>query len=647
MTKETAMKTTAAIIGVIVLLIAGWTQREYIGSELGLTPFGSDAAIEIDTSRIVTRRVWAGPGVDLTGSASPDGAFLSFVDWTTGDLAIRDLAIGESRHLTDKGSWSESEQLALYSVVSRDGQHVAYTWLNEDLGLEIRVIPIEGVEEQVVVKASHEWLQPYDWSPDSRHLLIRVVDTTGVNRLGLVPVGGGAFRSLATLRDGRSPLRATFSPDGRFVVFDDHADGDPPQLDVYVVPVEGGRRRALVEHPANDLVFGWSPDGSSILFASNRTGTLAAWLIPTKDGRTAGNPVLVKSDLWRANGMGFARDGAFFYGIEVGSGDVYVAGVDVASGRVLTPPTAASQRFLGSNSTPEWSPDGQYLAYVSRQGPGPMGTGSVIVIRSLATGDERTINPDMSTYQRLRWSPDGRFLLTAGTDRRSNSGIFVIDVLTGVTRRIAERPPGGALMSPDWLRDGTAIVYVERLWPPESRDRIVSLEVESGRAAELGRWNMEEYWVWQVATSPAGDQIAFSRTDAKAVTPVIYVMPATGGPEREVARLPAKQYVPWDLNWTPDGSHLIYVTRTPANPGRPRQVWAVAAAGGEPHPVGIEDTRLGQLRIHPDGRRIAYRAGEEQQEVWVMEDFLPEPTDREQRRTEATVDLSNTEARDD
>ncbi len=618
------MKLTVALIALTLVLIAGWTQREYIGSELGLTG-PSGAILQVDTSRIVTRRVWAGPGVDLTGSPSPDGTFLSFVDWTTGDLAIRDLTTGESRHLTDKGPWSESEQLALYSTVSHDGRHVAYTWLNENLGWEIRVIPTEGGEERAVIRGSQEWLQPYDWSPDGRHLLVRVVDTTGANQLGIVPVGGGAFRSLATITDGRSPLRATFSPDGRFVVFNDHADGDPPQMDVYVVPVDGGRGRALVEHPANDVVLGWSPDGSTVLFASDRTGTLAAWLVPVEDGRAAGTPVLVKSDLWRANGLGFTSKGDFFYGIEVGSGEVYVASIDVASGRVLTPPTAASQRFLGSNSTPAWSPDGQYLAYVSRQGPGPMGTGSVIVVRSLATGDERTVTSDMSTFQGLRWSPDGRFLLTSGTDKRSNSGIHVVDVQTGATRRIAETPSGGALMSPDWLRDGTAIVYVERLWGPEGRDRIVSLEVESGRAAELGRWNMEEYWVWQVAASPNGDQIAFGRTDAKAVVPVLYVMPATGGPEREVVRLPARQYVPWDLNWTPDGSHLMYVTRTPADPGGPRQVWAVSAAGGEPHRIGIEDVQLAQLRIHPDGRRIAYRAGEEQTEVWVMEDFLPAP----------------------
>ncbi len=617
------MKLSAVVIALAIALIAGWTQREYIGSELGLTS-ASGAVLRIDTSRIVTRRVWAGPGVDLTGSPSPDGTFLSFVDWTTGDLAIRDLATGESRHLTDKGPWSESEQMALFSAVSRGGRHVAYSWLTDDVAWEVRTIRVDGGEERVVVGPSPTWIQPYDWSPDDRHLLIRIVDTTGVNRLGTMPVSGGAFRSLTTLRDGRAPLRATFSPDGRFVVFDDRADGDPPQMDVYVVPVDGGRARTLVEHPANDVVLGWSPDGSTVLFASDRTGTLAAWLVPVEDGRAAGTPVLVKSDLWRASGMGFTRDGAFYYGIDVGSGDVYVASIDVASGRVLTPPTAASQRFLGSNSNPEWSRDGQYLAYVSRQGPGPVGTGSVIVIRSLATGEERTIASDMSTYQRLRWSPDGRYLLTTGTDRRSNSGIHVVDVQTGATRRIAETPSGAYLGWPVWLGNGTSVAYIERSWT-DARDRIVRQDVSSGQVTELGRWSMDAQWLNNLAASPGGDSLAFVMTDAKARMPGVYVMAAAGGPAREVVRLPARTYVPRDLNWTPDRTRLLYTLGAPDDADQPWQIWAVAAAGGEPYRIGIQDVGLSQLRIHPDGRRITYLAGEEQTEVWVMEDFLPAP----------------------
>ena len=43
---------------------------------------------------VVTRRVWAGPDVDFSTLVAPslDGRYLPFVDWNTGDLALRDLA---------------------------------------------------------------------------------------------------------------------------------------------------------------------------------------------------------------------------------------------------------------------------------------------------------------------------------------------------------------------------------------------------------------------------------------------------------------------------------------------------------------------------------------------------------------------------
>src|SRR5713101_6677043 len=55
-------------------------------------------------SEMVTRRVWAGSDVEAGVSLSPDGRYLSCVDGTTGDLALRDLATGKMRRLTNGGS---------------------------------------------------------------------------------------------------------------------------------------------------------------------------------------------------------------------------------------------------------------------------------------------------------------------------------------------------------------------------------------------------------------------------------------------------------------------------------------------------------------------------------------------------------------
>ena len=62
-------------------------------------------------------RIWFGPDVDSFGAPSPDGRYLSFTDWSTGDLAIRYLPTHENRRITHKGlPWSESGSQALWSA---------------------------------------------------------------------------------------------------------------------------------------------------------------------------------------------------------------------------------------------------------------------------------------------------------------------------------------------------------------------------------------------------------------------------------------------------------------------------------------------------------------------------------------------------
>lgn len=51
---------------------------------------------------MTTRKLEDQPG--LSGEISPDGRYLSFWDWRTGDLAVRDLQTGQDRRLTSEGT---------------------------------------------------------------------------------------------------------------------------------------------------------------------------------------------------------------------------------------------------------------------------------------------------------------------------------------------------------------------------------------------------------------------------------------------------------------------------------------------------------------------------------------------------------------
>ena len=54
-----------------------------------------------------------------------------------------------------------------------------------------------------------------------------------------------------------------FSPDGRWIAFSTDRDGN---LDVYIIPSEGGDGKATHSHSADDTVLGWTPDSRSVLF---------------------------------------------------------------------------------------------------------------------------------------------------------------------------------------------------------------------------------------------------------------------------------------------------------------------------------------------------------------------------------------------
>src|SRR5206468_3741747 len=58
-----------------------------------------------------------------------------------------------------------------------------------------------------------------------------------------------------------------FSPDGKWIAFSSDREGN---LDVYLIPVEGGAVRPLTFHSADETVQGWTPDSTGVLFSSNR-----------------------------------------------------------------------------------------------------------------------------------------------------------------------------------------------------------------------------------------------------------------------------------------------------------------------------------------------------------------------------------------
>ena len=588
----------------------------------------SPAAGAVTSAAMTARRVWAGPEVDNDGpfAPSPDGRYLSYTNWETGDLMVRDIATGEKRRLTNKGSWRDSPDYAYRSTFSPDGRLLAYGWCCSGNRWELRLISVDGGPEGAkprVIYSNEDvpYLQPTDWSSDGKHILTTVHRKDRTNQLVLISAADGSVRVLKTL-DWRWPS-GRFSPDGRYIAYDFPPKEDSPDRDIFVLATDGSRETPLVEHPGNDYVLGWAPDGKRILFASERTGSLGAWVIPVAEGRSQGPPELVKGDIGRVSPLGFTRKGAFYYGLHTGMQDVYIATLDMATGKIVAPPTPASQRFMGANSSAAWSPDGRSLAYLSgRDYSGPLYGPRVICIRSLETGLERQLSANLSTFFtpiRLRWSPDGRSLLASAEDNKGRPGLYRIDAQTGEVAPVVQgslRFPGGV-----WSNDGKAIFYVGRASTSETFDIRVR-DLETGREKELYRPASRSH-LNNLALSPDGRWLAFgAHAQGAWEAAALLVMPAAGGDAREVLKVqPEKESFTEGsitaVEWTRDGSQLLF--------SRNSELWRIPLEGGPPQKFGLATVpRMASLSVHPDGRRIALTAGEQRDEVWVMENLLPQ-----------------------
>ena len=471
-----------------------------------------------------------------------------------------------------------------------------------------------------------EYLQPAAWSPDGNHILATFARKDRTNQIVLVSVADGSVRVLKTL-DWRWP-EMSFSPDGRTIAYAFPPQEDSPNHDIFLLATDGSREIPLVEHPANDIFPVWAPDGKRIVFASDRTGSMGAWVIQVANGKPQGSPELVKPDMGRIMPMGFTETGSYYYGLRTGMNDVYIATLDLKTGKLLTPPTKATQRFVGSNYAPAWSPDGKYLAYISQRGHSRNGQGSrIISIRSVKTGEERELSPNLNVLSNgvprrthLPWSPDGRSFLVVGRDKKNRRGIYQIDARTGDATTIVQNEPGGYMLRVACSPDGEAIYYTGAI---SKGSRILVRDLQTGQEQELYRAAVASF-VTTLALSPDGRLLAFVMVDRDTQSTVLLVMPAGGGEPRDLLRMQEPEGITLvgGITWRPDSREVIF-GKGKEN-GEMTELWRISAQGGEAQRLGLAMDGLRNLRFHPDGRQIAFSAGTPfAAELWVMENFLP------------------------
>lgn len=550
---------------------------------------------------IVARRMWVGPDPGRFGSVSTDGRYCSFTDGTVGYIGIRELATGRTWHVSPKKSRARWEG-AYASLISPDARRLAYTWFNQERKTEIWISDLAGSDARLLYTSPdlHQAILA-DWSADGTWLLALLQNNDLSSHIVLLNTTTASPRRLSTIQSAW-PRRMSLSPDGRWVAYDLTGGNGSHRRDIFVVSVEDGSTRRLIEHPSNDLLLGWSPAGRAILFASDRAGTMDVWMVQMAGGQTRGQPLPIKKEVGRMWPVGFARDGSYYYGLQTGIIDVYVSARDLRTGE-LAPPVPAGTREVGSNRAPDWSRDGGQLAYVVQRSPWML-PGARVVIRSSAGGAEREIRPTIDHVELLRWSADGRWLLVTGADADYRSGLFRVDTQTGQATMITgARNARSLFQEAEWTAQDS-ILYRIRDWSVEP-GRLLARNVTRGQEREVLAA------VYRFGVSPDAKWIAYS-TPATPKGHRLMIAPAAGGSSRELFHWPGHIM---SIAWSPDGRHVLFANRG--------DIWQIAMEGGEPRKLlgGLSYVR--ELRVHPSGDRVAFTAGEGTGELWRLENFLP------------------------
>ena len=437
-------------------------------------------------------------------------------------------------------------------------------------------------------------------------------------------------RPLRFSTDEGTWMSLDLSPDGRTIVFDLLGD-------IYTIPSTGGAATRITSGSGFDGQPRFAPDGKSIVFVSDRSGSENLWLVNPDGTRvralTRGpNQAFISPD--------FTPDGQ--YVVVSKSGDLWLYSVGGGNGLRMTgttPPPAGGggggggaqpSNFMGASV----SPDGRFVYAGARTGPAGynqmMGT-TQVVMYDRRTGQLATRTLNLGNAFRPAISPDGKSLAYASR-RMAVTGLKVRDLASGDERwlsndiqrdDIESRGSRDLLPGYAWTADSKAIILAHH-------GKIWSLDVASGKQTMIpftaqvdqmiGELVKFEYPVNDTMLtvrqirgarpSPDGKRLVFSALDR------LWIMDLPGGTPKRMTTVTDGEHMPV---WSPDGKYIAYVSWNEDG----GDIWRIPSAGGVPQKLTTQTAYYDDIAYSPTGSRIVAQRAPRTQRAIVNDEINP------------------------
>ena len=308
----------------------------------------------------------------VLSNISPNGQNYAYVDWPTFEIMVYNFKTGIADSITQGNTWFMEEGWSNPNNPkwSPDSKKIAYQWRAKDIQ-EVRLVNLNNKNTQVILSGSESKTPHIEtFTRDGKNILgsMEVEENNAkIQKLVMISIADKNYKIINSF-DSRFPANFSFSPDGKYLMYT-RPQEKSVNNDIYVMLLADKSESQITFSTANDSNPVWSPDGTEVLFLTDRMGNNDFYKVQVKNGKPVGKAHIVKRNLGKeVNVMGIGIDKSIYYATDNSRYDIFTLDLDAKFENNETKFTRITDLAMRSGGmAPRYSKDGRYISYVSRK----------------------------------------------------------------------------------------------------------------------------------------------------------------------------------------------------------------------------------------------------------------------------------------